>query len=158
MPTFTYSFTIETLVSDIIITDVFVISKESIMVTFSGSIVDNRFLKNVNNYVIVDLSGGSNPVITGIVTYSKVTNKVIFEVDQLVYGHRYQFKLLEGTVYDTDGNDLVESKSSWLMRFTKTDNSIYKVGRKGMNGERGSILRAIMEALMISDERIGGDF
>jgi hypothetical protein len=154
----TYNFTTLKVVVDTEISDIFVVAKNVIMVTFSDNVVANSDLFYVGNYNLVNVSGGAPPVILSVLpTYSRVTNKVFFKLFNLVSGNLYRFEVLNEKIRTSAGHFLPASSFEWWMRHTKVDMGLSTIPST-FNKESGSTVRSLIEAIMMSDEKIGGDF
>jgi len=138
---------------------IFVVAKNVILVTFTSTVAVNEALKNIANYTITNLSGGPTPVVTEILpTYKPdVTYAVFFKIEQLVCQQEYSFNILDKVIQDQNGNNIDETTKIWLMHSTKVDSALGNLA-KLYNTSIGSGIRAILDAMMISDEQIGGDF
>jgi hypothetical protein len=156
---FSYSYSFTTKIGSIQsnVSELFVVAKNVLLIVLSTDVVDNRYLRDVSNYVITNLSGGPDGVVRAILpTYSKVTKYIFIQVDQLVPGQTYQFRLLEKRIYSPDGFPVGQCTTQWTMHKTKVDLVLNSLSI--MDTNIGSTLRSIVEAVMISDEKIGGDF
>lgn len=144
--------------SSIKISGFLLVAEDVLMITFSAMVVNNTELNDVRNFSIFDLSGGSNPsVLKTLPTYSVKTDKVYFKISELTLGHSYRFVVTEGMISDENGLRLREQRVRWDMRRTKIDSTISSLARFYATKTRGEI-RGVIEAIMLSDELIGGDF
>lgn len=154
---FSYSFTTKTR-SSIKIDYPLLVAKDVIMLALTGGfVVTNKTLKDPGTYSITDLSGGSSPSILEVLpTYETLTDKVFLRISQLTLGHQYSLTLLEGKLSDKNGGKLPSQTITWTMKRTKAD-TVFE-GIKTMATKSRGPVRGLIEAIMISDEKIGGDF
>jgi hypothetical protein len=137
---------------------IFIVARDIIMLKFSGNLSVNRSLKNPTNYVISDLSTGSTPATLEVLPIlESATNTILLRISQLTYGHRYQITIPDQRLYDTTGALLDEQQANWVMRRTKVDAAVDSLAKFYATNSRSTI-RSMLEAIMMSDEKIGGDF
>jgi len=145
-------------VSNIKISNIFVVAKNVILITFSDVVSANDALFTSSNYTVTNLSGGNNGAVKKVLpTYDTVTDRVFFQVEELVNGQTYRFDLLDRRIQSEYGLAVRATSKDWLMHHTKVDSTM-EVLADLYNKKIGTSLRAIVEAIMINDEKIGGDF
>jgi len=136
----------------------FVIADNAIKLIFTGNVVTSGGYNLPTGYTIVDLDGIENPIVRSVYpTEQKVINYVILEVRGLREKSRYTLTLGNNKIYDSDGRPLNDVVVKWRMRKTKVDSSLWGAARR-FDKKIGSNIRGILEAIMISDEEIGGDY
>jgi len=135
-----------------------VVAKNVILVNFSGNIVSNSDLFNPDNYSVSSLLGGNNGIVKYVYpTYSRKTTSIFLQVEQLVKGGQYRFTTRGGELRDENGFYILWGSVNWTMHRTKVDMVISTLAN--MYGTNvGSNIRSIIEAIMISDEKLGGDY
>jgi len=136
----------------------FVVADNAIKLIFTGNVVTSGGYNLPTGYNIVDLDGIENPIVRSVYpTEQKVINYVILEVRGLREKGRYTLTLGNDKIYDSDGRPLNGIIVKWRMRKTKVDSSLWGAARR-FDKKIGSNIRGILEAIMISDEEIGGDY
>jgi len=139
-----------------IVVDIFIVAKDVIMVMFSEGVVANNEYKDVNNYEITSVSGGTVPVVSQVLpAYERVPQIVLLKVDYLELGNEYS--LLIKQIYNSDGKVSSNVTATWIQHKTKVDIAISTLSDMWNTSNR-SIIRSIIEAVMISDEKIGGNY
>ena len=144
--------------SKVAVKGIFVVAKDVLNIKFTGSIVNNAALRDLNNYEIIDID--TNKILPIVLIYNiidRITDKIYLKVNELEAGHRYRFRLLDQTIFNQDGIPLIESVVDWDLVRTKVDSALFGLARF-YNKDVGSTLRTLMEAVTINDEKIGGKF
>jgi len=140
------------------IDNVFVVAKDVIKIIMSVAVVNNRFLNEILNYSVINMSGVSNSIVDRVMPIpSRTTMTISLHVKELKAGQTYKVTIKDSSIFDVSGVALLETSFTWVMRQTKIDRSI-KTFAKLYNMKVGSTLRGLVEAMMISDEQIGGAF
>lgn len=140
-------------------TEVFLVAKNIVMLIFTRSLVKNDAFDSVLSYRVENLSGGiAGTVIKVLPTYTETNSNIIFlQIEGLSQGSDYKLIVADKALSDTDGNLILELEVKWTMHKTKVDAAISGLS-KMYNTTIGSNVRSILEAVMISDEKIGGDY
>lgn len=140
------------------IVDVFVVSKDLIKLEFSQSLAVEAKYYDLQNYAITALGGAPAVVVLGVLdpAASKVPS-VFVQVQGLIEGGVYQFHIPNQSLYSANGMYVPEHIVTWTMRRTKVDSTRNSLARFYDTKSRG-LIRGLIEAIMISDEKIGGDF
>jgi len=142
----------------------FVIANNAIKLIFTGNVVTSGGYNLPTGYNIIDLDGIENPIVKSVYpTEEKIIDHVILEVQGLREKGHYTLILDNDKIYDSDGDPLNEGDPlnnivvNWYMRKTKVDSALLGAARR-FDKKIGSNIRGILEAVMISDEEIGGDY
>jgi len=144
--------------STTVLQDLFVVAKDVIMVILSNNVINNKFLNNASNYTITNLSGGVAGVVDRVLpAYGRSVNSFFLHVKMLQLGQTYKLTIKDRSIFDSSGLPVPQAEITWLMHRTKVDMTIRTLADL-YNKEVGSVIRSLVEAMMISDEKIGGDF
>lgn len=159
----TYNYSFSTLASPtqyMSIESVFTVAQDVLKITFSSPAVVTRSFRSPSSYQILDLNGNVVASVVEILPVyedSKVTTQLWVKVTGLVPGLRYVFSVRDEVLFDATGHPYAAMTYSWLMNKTKVDLVLSSFSGMYSTKERGT-LRGILEAIMLSDEEIGGDF
>lgn len=111
----------------------------------------------LSSYLVTCLSGGTNGVVHAVrPSVSRTSEFLILEVKGLTHGQRYKFQLLADRRYDVVGDPLDALETTWTMHRTKIDTVLNSLPAC-YNTSTGAVLRALLEAIVVNDEKIGGD-
>jgi hypothetical protein len=139
---------------------VFIVSQDVLKIVFGSSVAITKSFSNPNSYKILDTDGNVVASVMSILPVhegTKVTNQLWVQVTGLIPGLRYVFSIPEGILFDQEGHPFAAMTCSWLMNKTKIDGVLVSLSNMYNTRERGTF-RGILEAIMLSDEEIGGDF
>jgi hypothetical protein len=157
--TLNYNFTIMSEIpSTVSVKELFVVSQNVIMLKFTDRIAVTQDLINPAKYTVTCTSGGANGVVSEVLPVTGYyVDYLCLKVDNLLESNSYQLNIFARTLIDLGGQALTTVPLSWTLKRTKVDSVIGSL--PGFyNTTVGANLRAIIEAIMISDEHIGGDF
>lgn len=154
-----YTFHVEAIPSLLKAKQLVAVADDAIKLIFTGDVVTQAGGYNLAlGYTIVDLDGIENPVVKSVYPISeKVANYVILEVMGMREKGRYQLTMDYYKIYDELGNPLKNVTVKWRMRRTKVDSALLGAAQR-FDKRIGSNIRGILEAVMLSDEEIGGDY
>jgi hypothetical protein len=140
----------------IAINEVFVVSKDIITVSLPSLVAADSNFYSTANYVVTNMSGGKNGIVLQVLPVKdNATNKIFLQVMDLVGGDGYRISI--SGLKTSGGYDVELSIMRWIMHKTKVDSSMDHL--PGMySTDLNSVMRYILEAVMISDEKIGGDY
>lgn len=152
-----YSFTTVQPESLIRISTVFVVAQDLLRLDFTGSLAIESTYLDKNSYSIVALDDPDTVTIEDILQPEGHSSKTVFlKVRGLKLGKTYRITVTS-TLFEINGRSLPQVTSTWKQRRTKLDSTIASMAN--MYNTRGrSNIRGLLEAIMISDETIGGDF
>jgi hypothetical protein len=151
-----YAFTSEEL-SVVSIDNVFVVSRDVIKINLSGSLSVAYGYFDTNSYAVTPLSILDSVLVQEVLPVQGVSSDAVFlKVRGLILGERYSVTL-SGDLFDITGLPFTEDAVTFTVRRTKMDTAVDSMARMYNVRRRGNI-RGVLEALMISDEEIGGDF
>jgi len=137
------------------ITDIIVISKDSIRLEFSGSLAVDSNLLNAENYQITPATGiYVDSVLRPSGSY---TTNVQLLVRGLQEDQEYVLTLADEELRAINGDYVDETFLEWTHRKTKTDLMISSISPAYDTRKRSNI-RGVLEAITISDEEIGGNY
>lgn len=153
-----YSFITAAIPSTVKVSQILVVAEDSIRLVFTGNVVKSDTYLNPSSYELVDLDGTEQPTVDSVYPVDDQTpGHVTLGTKGLRAGKRYSIEIGRHTVYDGNGYPLTDILEKFLMRRTKTDSALQGAARR-FNKKIGGDLRGVLEAVMISDEEIGGDF
>ena len=140
------------LVSSGYLTKVFVIDHDVIRLFFSKLLSVDRALQNISNFILSPASA-SIQSIRG--SYGATTLFVDFYVLGLTDGMEYEIEHSEDTLRGADGLFLAPTKVPWTYTLTKVEMTKSSLAQM-YDLTLESHLRGIVQAIMVSDEEIGG--
>ncbi len=154
-----YTFHVEAIPSLLRAKQLVAVADDAIKLIFTGDVVTQAGgYAQVTGYTIVDLDGVENPVVKSVYPINeKVADYVILEVVGMREKGRYQLTVAYHKIYDELGNPLKDIVVKWQMRRTKVDSALLGAAQR-FDKRIGSKIRGILEAIMLSDEEIGGDY
>jgi len=141
------------------IDSIFVVAKDLIKINFIGTVA---VVKSLFDPTIYDLSGlGGSTDINAVEVLPlgdgvRTTTYIFLRITQPDFGGDYQISVAEGALFNSSGDGLAATTVTWTHYRTKVDTVLKSFPKMYSKGPR-SILRSILEAIMISDEEIGGD-
>lgn len=143
--------------SEVRVSQLLVVASDSIKLIFTGNVVTHSGYSEVSNYFITDLDATGSPAVLSVYpTAKRVSTFVILEVRGLLEPGRYRLVVVDHKLHDSQGLDLVSISATWRMRRTKIDSAL--LGASRFDKRIGSNIRGILEAVMLSDEEIGGSY
>lgn len=149
-----YSFT--TAIRTVEIDRIFVVSSDVIKVIFTGSVSTGKGYSLATSYPVTPLSGSEEVTVLEVLASEGLSTTFAFlRIRGLLAGNNYRLTLTSGGIFDINGNSLGVSSSTWAQRKTKVDSAVNSLPRMYDIGHHSTV-RAILEAMMISDEEIGG--
>lgn len=154
-----YTFHVEAIPSLLKVQQLIAVANDAIKLIFTGDVVTQAGgYAQASGYTIVDLDGVENPVVKSVYPINeKVANYVILEVVGMREKGRYRLTMDYYKIYDEDGNPLKNIVAKWQMRRTKVDSALLGAAQR-FDKRIGSNIRGILEAVMLSDEEIGGNY
>lgn len=144
--------------SSVEIDSIFIVARNVLLINLTDKIASNKDLMKLTNFEVTNLSGGNDGIVRKVLpTYGSLISMFFVNVEELVYGKHYRFTIKDQSIFDQNGMALGELTTIFLMHKTKVDLVIDNIA--GMyNKKLGSTVHAMIEAMMMSDEKIGGDF
>jgi len=140
------------------ISNVFVVSDDLIKIEFASSLATDSLYYLLSNYYITVLDGSPPVVVEQVLEAPKPKVPYVFIVVRgLTQGGKYQFHIPYKNLFAANGTYIPEHTFSWSMRRTKVDSTRNSLARFYDTKSR-SMIRGLIEAIMISDEKIGGDY
>ena len=152
----TYSFRIEGF-SSIKISNVFVVAENLIELQFSDVLVVLDGYLDPSTYTIVDSFLKEIQVTSILDPGSSVSSSIFLVTKGLSSSGSYQLNINSGILFDRNGKSLDAQQITWSMHRTKVDSTIDSLAKFYNTRSRG-VIRGLIEAIMISDEKIGGSF
>jgi hypothetical protein len=144
--------------STVKVEQVFVVAEDSIRLIFTSSVAVYGSYYDPTIYTIVDLDGTEQPEVVSVYpVIDKTPIHVTLETRGLRSGKRYSIAIANSSVFDGNGDALTDILEKFLMRRTKVDSGLQGAARR-FDKKLGSNIRGTLEAIMINDELIGGDF
>jgi len=140
------------------IKEIFVISEDLLQIEFTQdlAVIDSYF--DLTSFSITPLGGAADVFIEGVLTPIGAKTPYLFlKIKGLRFGSQYQFNVSFQKLHSSDGSWVAPQSGAWLMRRTKVDSMRASLARFYDTRSRG-LIRGLIEAIMISDEKIGGDF
>ncbi len=140
------------------ISQVFVVAKDIIKLTFSSPLAVTAELQEPGTFVITP-SGASPIEVLSVLPLEDKTTTVLFLqlAPKAELGADYRIAIAEGGVFSPAGDAFLAVNKTWTHHRTKTDAVVASLA--GMyNPGMESTLRIILQAITMSDEEIGGDF
>lgn len=142
---------------DQVINTATIISKDLVKINFAVDVLTVPSVYVVANYTVSGV-GVSNPEVFEVVTpSSREVSYILVGLRGSEIGGVYQLTVASGTLFTASGDRLPEQSIDFTLHRTKLDLVLTSVPRF-YSTKSGSIFRSILEAVMISDEEIGGDF
>jgi len=141
------------------ISDIFVIAHDVVLVLFSSVIAKDDAYRAVASYQVTNLSNSDEAVILDVLpTYDDSASDLLFlRMANLVNNNQYEITIIDRILSDVSGYKVPEISIKWTMHRTKVDSALAAI--PDLYQKRiGSNIRALIEAIMISDEKIGGDY
>jgi hypothetical protein len=152
---------------------VFVVARDILKVNFTSAVAVRDSLLNPESYVISLLEGDVLPVVVEVLPIEDPTTTSVFLrlSPKAELGSTYQLTMPSAgatgeifdediddrVLYDPDGVPLATMSDQWTHHRTKVDSVLASMA--GMYEKQvGGNLRMLLQAIMISDEEIGGDF
>jgi hypothetical protein len=133
-----------------------VVASNLIRVSFTGSVAFETTAQNVSNYVVTNLSGGEAAEVVAVLPIiGKYTSQIWLSVSNLTVGDQYRLQTTS-VLRDVDGDE-IEVLGTWKQTRTKVD-LVRSSLSQSYDLSSNSVLGKVVEALMLSDEEIGGDF
>lgn len=140
------------------ISNIFVVRESLIRVDFDSELAVTSALLDPVNYSITPLRPvGSVYVLDVLPLDTKVTNYIFLSVRGLKLDQFYSINIPADTLKDRSGRTIGSIQHVWKMRRTKVDTTIASLPKMYDTKSRSTIV-GILEAIMISDEKIGGDY
>jgi hypothetical protein len=152
----TYSFRIEGY-SLIKISSIFVVAENLIELQFSDSLVVLDDYLNPNTYSILDDALKAVQVSSVLDPGTTMSTSVFLVTKGLSSSKSYQLNIGVGILFDRNGKSLDAQHVAWTMHRTKVDSTVNSLAKFYNTRSRG-VIRGLIEAIMISDEKIGGSF
>jgi hypothetical protein len=135
-----------------------VIDQNLIKLQFSAELSTNNDYYNVNNYLLLNLTDSTTPFINLILPQIDAASDVAYLfIKGLVIGDQYKITTVASTLSSPSGTLCSVSSAVWTHVRTKVDSALSHIASM-YNTEQGSIFRSILQAIMLSDETIGGSF
>ena len=137
--------------------DIVVVAEDIIKLTFSEELAVEQFLLSKYSYSI-DSLGDAYPVVVKqvLVPEGPTTLNLFLQVSKLAPGGTYKITV-SATLYQKSGIPVAPYAKVWNHHRTKVDAVIAGLADLFDTRERSN-LRGLLEAIMISDELIGGDY
>lgn len=137
---------------------VFVVASDVLRIELSSTVLNNIEYSNIANYTLQNLSGGSNGIVVRVIPVDdRESDKIYLEVKNMSNGSRYKVTITNNIMRTASNSLVIFSAQKFTMHKTKVDSGILSFPRM-YNTNVGSTLRGLIEAMMISDDQIGGDF
>jgi len=144
--------------STIRIDRVFVVATNVLRIILTGPISTTPEYFQPSSYSITPLDGGHAIQILRVLSVLNRTSTDIFLVtSRPQLGKNYRITILDNILRDTNGLFIRATYDDAIIHKTKVDSTTSGLARF-YNIDVGSTLRSIVQAIMISDEEIGGDF
>jgi len=134
------------------LTKIFIIDHDVIRLFFSELLSVDRALQNISNFILSPTSATIQSI-RG--SYGATTLFVDFYVLGLTDGMEYEIGHHEDTLRDADGLFLTPTKVPWTYTLTKVEMTKSSLAQM-YDLTLESHLRGIVQAIMVSDEEIGG--
>ena len=137
----------------------FVIAQDVVRFKFTSELAVDSPYRSVESYRIENLSGGGDACwIKEVLPVLGRTNSYLFiSLGGIGFGNTYKFTVLDRAVHDNYGGMIEECSITWTHHRTKVDSAISGLA-SAYDLRQRSNLRGMIEAMMIEDEIIGGDF
>jgi hypothetical protein len=137
---------------------IFVVAKDVLRINLATNIISTPAFYDTNNYIITALDGGrDSEVLEVLPAQGKIIDKFFLKVAPPELGKQYMLTIRDYYLFDQTGLPLVGIYGNWTAHRTKVDSVNSSLARM-YNTKIGGNLRSIVEAIMISDEEIGGDY
>ena len=135
-----------------------VIAQDVVRFAFDGELaVDNPYL-DISSYKIEGVGHSDECWIKSVLpVLGRTTSYLYISLGGIGYDRSYKFTVLDRQVHDRYGANILECSISWTHHRTKVDSAIQGLPG-GLDLRERSNVRGLIEAMMISDEIIGGDF
>ncbi len=134
-----------------------IISKDLVKLNLVLDIVTIPSVYTLSNYSVVGI-GVPNPTVIDIITASdREVSSILVVLSGTQAGGTYQLSIASGVFYTASGDSLPKQTIDFTLHRTKLDFVLTSVPRF-YNTASKSNFRSILEAIMMSDEEIGGDF
>jgi len=137
---------------------IFIVQELLIRVDFTGELAIIPELLDPTNYSITPTRPIGDVTITGVLPPDgTTTDKIFLQVLGLKLDQYYSLDIPGGVLRDREGRSLDTIQFTWRMRRTKMDVTVAGLPKLYDTRERTTVT-GILEAIMISDEEIGGDY
>lgn len=135
-----------------------VIAQDVVLFRFSGELaVDSPYL-STSSYKIEGIGHSDDCWVASVLpVLGRTSTDLYIKLGGIMYGNTYKFTVLDQQVHDNYGGILNECSITWTHHRTKVDSVIAGLPG-GLDLRERSNVRGLVEAMMISDEIIGGDF
>lgn len=135
-----------------------VIAQDVVRFKFTGELAVDSPYRNIDSYQIENLSGSDACWIKEVLPVLGRTNAYLYiSLGGIGFGNTYKFTVLDQMVHDNYGGAIEECSITWTHHRTKVDSAISGLA-SAYDLRQRSNLRGMIEAMMIEDEIIGGDF
>ena len=137
----------------------FVVAQDVVRFKFTSELAVDSPYRSIDSYKIENLSGGGDACwIKEVLPVLGRTNSYLFiSLGGIGFGNTYKFTVLDQLVHDNYGGMIEECSIIWTHHRTKVDSAISGLASVYDLRQRSN-LRGMIEAMMIEDEIIGGDF
>lgn len=141
---------------DLAITEVDVVAADMLIIYFNKDAKNNAALANPGNYSVVPVAGGQPVNVLSVQTGNEIrTRYITLHITPFTVGEDYTVTAVN--LKAADGTDITPggSVSEFTGRQTKTDLAIAYRGNI-LSRDPNSIIRNILTAISLEDDRIGG--
>ena len=137
----------------VILETVEVLSQNTLLLTFSESMLNNDTLNSAESYTITALGSGISVNVKSVLNGSgNFTTEVVIDVTSPMLGEEYEVEV----VGDVRGAAFTSMNPSFESRMTKLDYVLHRLPRL-YTKDQGSTLRTIFQAITREDDKIGGN-
>jgi hypothetical protein len=155
--TYTYNFFTKN-VSPARISSIFVVQEFLLRLDFTYELAITPELLDPANYSLVPTRPvGAVEVVEVLPPDGETTTKVFLKVNGLKLDQYYSVSIEGGYIKDREGRALSDLQYTWRMRRTKMDVTVAALPTL-YDVRKRTTIGGILEAIMISDEEIGGDY
>jgi hypothetical protein len=140
------------------INPIFLVAKDVIRLTFPVYVSTTDAFYSPSSYVFESVTGGLPITVKSVLfRYGLSTPIVYLEISQFSLEEVYRLVINDSVLQDSSGEYLGATRKLWKAHRTKVDFTIGSLAQM-FSTELGANLRGVLQAMMISDEEIGGDF
>lgn len=145
--------------SDVEIESLFVVAKNLLKVIFNGNVATTPSLRVASNYSITPLDNLGDIAVKEILVPSltQYTQEIYVVLSNHDFGREFRFSITCDRIFDVTGLLIPATYSDWTSHRTKVDSALDSLPNNYDKSSTG-VLRKLLEAISISDEKIGGDF
>lgn len=134
-----------------------VVDSEIINLVFSEDIIMTDLAKSPSIYSISIVDGDYDVDVVEVLTSTPTASTISLRITPPQIHKRYSLTITYGALLSTDLREAYVNNVTWLHPTTKVDLAVSKVPSM-FTTTHGSNLRALFQAIMISDNDIGGEF